>query len=80
MISFKCYNMRVANLKAYFVFYDNYFLKILAAGQTFWKENMEDGAEENLAHQRWKHLHYCAWRIRNRIGCMRQRFYKGQSK
>jgi hypothetical protein len=38
--------MRVANLKAYFVFYDN-FLKI-AAGQTCWKENMEDGEEGNL--------------------------------
>jgi hypothetical protein len=31
MTSFECYNMRVANPKAYLVFYDN-FLKI-AAGQ-----------------------------------------------
>jgi hypothetical protein len=46
MTSFECYNMRVANLKAYFVFYDD-FLNI-AAGQTCWKENMEDGAEGNL--------------------------------
>jgi hypothetical protein len=46
MMSFKCYNMRVANPKAYFVFYDN-FSKI-AAGQACWKENMEDGAEGNL--------------------------------
>jgi hypothetical protein len=46
MTSFACYNMRVANLKAYFVFYDN-FLKI-AAGQTCWKENMEDGEEGHL--------------------------------
>jgi hypothetical protein len=35
--------MRVANPKAYFVFDDN-FLKI-AAGQTCWKENVEDGVE-----------------------------------
>jgi hypothetical protein len=46
MTSFECYNMRVANPKAYLVFSDN-FLKI-AAGQACWKENMEDGAEENL--------------------------------
>jgi hypothetical protein len=46
MTDFECYNMRVANPKAYFVFYDN-FLKI-AAGQTCWKENMEDGAEGYL--------------------------------
>jgi hypothetical protein len=46
MTSFECYNMRVANPKAYLLFYDN-FLKI-AAGQACWKENMEHGAEGNL--------------------------------
>ena len=46
MTSFECYNMRVANPKASFVFYDN-FLKIVA-GQTCWKENMEDGVEKHL--------------------------------
>jgi hypothetical protein len=46
MTSFECYNMRVANPEAYFVFYDN-FLKIVA-GQTCCKENMEDGAEGKL--------------------------------
>jgi hypothetical protein len=46
MTSFECYNMRVANPKAYLLLYDN-FLKI-AAGQACWKENMEDGAEGNL--------------------------------
>ena len=40
MTSFECFNMRVKNPKAYIVFYE-YFLKI-AAGQTYWKENMED--------------------------------------
>jgi hypothetical protein len=46
MTSFKCYNMRMANPKAYFVFYDN-FLKI-AEGQTCWKADLEDGAEGYL--------------------------------
>jgi hypothetical protein len=46
MTSFECYNMRVANPKASLVFYDN-FLKI-AAGQTCWKKNMEDGVEGHL--------------------------------
>jgi hypothetical protein len=46
MTNFECYNMRVANPKAYFVFYDN-FLEI-AAGQTCWKENMEDDVEGYL--------------------------------
>jgi hypothetical protein len=35
--------MRVANLKAYFVFYDNVLQ--ITAGQTCWKEDLEDGAE-----------------------------------
>jgi hypothetical protein len=43
MTSFECYNMRVANPKAYFIFCDN-FLKI-EAGQTSWKDNLEDGVE-----------------------------------
>ncbi len=46
MTIFQCYNMRVANLKEYFVFYEN-FLKI-AGGQTCWKENMGDGVEGHL--------------------------------
>jgi hypothetical protein len=33
-------------LEAYFVFYDNFFE--IVAGQTCWKENMEDGVEGNL--------------------------------
>jgi hypothetical protein len=71
--------MRVANPKAYLIFYDD-FLKI-AAGQACWKENMEDCAEGNLeAFATPAPLHYCAWRITDRIGCTRQRFYEGQSK
>jgi hypothetical protein len=46
MTSFECFNMRVKNPKAYLVFYDR-FLKI-AAGQTYWKENMEDRADGDL--------------------------------
>jgi hypothetical protein len=46
MTSFECYNMRVANPRAYCVFYDNFFK--ISAGQTCWKENMEDGAEGHL--------------------------------
>jgi hypothetical protein len=46
MTCFECYNMRVANPKASFIFYDN-FLKIVA-GQTCWKENIEEGVEGHL--------------------------------
>ena len=46
MPSFECFNMRVKNPKAYIIFYEH-FLKI-AAGQTYWKENIENRADGTL--------------------------------
>jgi hypothetical protein len=45
MPSYACFSMRVKNPKAYLLFYEH-FLKI-AAGQTNWKENIENRAEGN---------------------------------
>jgi hypothetical protein len=45
MPSFACFSMRIKNPKSYFIFYEH-FLKI-AAGQTNWKENIDNRANGN---------------------------------
>jgi hypothetical protein len=82
MPGFECFNMWVKTPKAYFVFYVHLLKR--AAGQTCRKENLKDGADGNLEPFATPNVQeftlLCAWRITNRIGCMKPWLYNETSK